>query len=638
MAENPFFVITIFLLLLLPSTILSDIAADRAALLSLRSAVGNRSKLWKNVTDFSNPCSWEGVGCSPDNSTVLSLRLPAMGLSGVIPPNTISILKNLQTLSLRYNSLSGPFPSDISRMFKLRNLYLQHNFFNGSLPDFMFSLTNLIRLDLSYNGFSGGISSTFNNLTRLGTLKLDRNNFSGTLPDLNLKGLVLLNVSYNPLLTGAIPKGLSVKHPKSAFEGTSLCGQPLNDLCDNGVENGTAKDDHRKKGGLSGGAIAGIAIGSVLVFLILLWILVLCCRKRGKDNGKFEDSGVVKARGIEARRAIQIGDKDGSGGELGTKENRKVSSGDNALVFSAERRISFDLDDLLRASAEVLGKGTLGTSYKVILEASFTVSVKRLRDVITSEKEFRQKMEEIGKMNHQYLVPLIAYYYNKEEKLLVYQYLPLGSLSALLHGNKSAGRTPLNWETRLAIALGTAQGIAYLHSLGPLVSHGNIKSSNVLLTTTYEARLSDYCLAKLVGLSSTPNRIAGYWAPELTDPRNVSQKADIYSFGVLLLELLTGKAPTQAVISEGPVDLAQWVQSVVREEWTYEVFDLELLKYQNVEQDMVHLLQLAVDCTSSYPDKRPSMSQIINSIQELYHSSLQERTFDIVDDTEEKQE
>ena len=175
----------------------------------------------------------------------------------------------------------------------------------------------------------------------------------------------------------------------------------------------------------------------------------------------------------------------------------------------------------------------------------------------------------------------------------------------------------MNWETRVGIALGAAKGVSYLHSQGPTVSHGNIKSSNILLTKSYEGRVSDFGLAQLAGPAAAPNRVAGYRAPEVTDPHRVSQKADVYSFGVLLLELLTGKAPTHTLVNEEGVDLPRWVQSVVREEWTAEVFDLELLRYQNVEEDMVQLLQLAVDCTAQYPDKRPSMDEVVVKIEEL---------------------
>lgn len=191
-------------------------------------------------------------------------------------------------------------------------------------------------------------------------------------------------------------------------------------------------------------------------------------------------------------------------------------------------------------------------------------------------------------------------------------------------GNKGAGRTPLNWEVRSGIALGAARGIEYLHSQGSDVSHGNIKSSNILLTKSYDARVSDFGLAHLVGPPSSPTRVVGYRAPEVTDPRRVSQKADVYSFGVLLLELLTGKAPTHAILNEEGVDLPRWVQSIVREEWTSEVFDLELLRYQNTEQEMVQLLQLAIDCAAQYPDKRPSMSEVSTRIEDLRRTSIRD--------------
>ncbi|XP_061374674.1 probable inactive receptor kinase At1g48480 [Gastrolobium bilobum] len=115
------------------------------------------------------------------------------------------------------------------------------------------------------------------------------------------------------------------------------------------------------------------------------------------------------------------------------------------------------------------------------MEMGFSVAVKRLKDVVSTEKEFREKIEEVGKMIHENLVPLRGYSFRRDEKLIVYDYMPMGSLSALLHSNNGAGRTLLSWETRSSIALGAARGIAYLHSHGQTTSHGNIKSSNILL-------------------------------------------------------------------------------------------------------------------------------------------------------------
>lgn len=287
----------------------------------------------------------------------------------------------------------------------------------------------------------------------------------------------------------------------------------------------------------------------------------------------------------------------------------------------------FDLEELFRASAEVLGKGTFGTAYKAVFEFGPVVVVKRLRDATCSEREFKEKIEVAGAMDHENLLPIRAYYYSLDEKLLVCDYMPMGSLSAFLHGNKGAGRTPLNFEMRSRIALGAAHGISYLHSQGPNVSHGNIKSSNILLTKSYEARVSDFGLAQIVGPSSSPNRANGYRAPEVIDPQRVSQKADVYSFGVLLLELLTGKAPAHTFLNEEGVDLPRWVQSFVNDERTSDVFDLELPKSDQTQEKMVRLLELAMECSAQYPDSRPSMPQVTKRIEELFRcSSLKEES------------
>ncbi|KAK8588652.1 hypothetical protein V6N13_087556 [Hibiscus sabdariffa] len=590
----------------------SDLASDREAMVALRAAVRGRLLLW-NLS--SSPCSWTGVNCS--SNRVVELRLPGMGLSGQLPTG-IGNLTQLQTLSLRFNALSGSIPPDFSKLTSLRNLYLQGNLFSGEIPAVLFSLQNLIRLNLASNNFSGPIPSSVNNLTRLGTLYLENNGLSGPIPDINLPSLVQFNVSFNQL-NGSIPRLLSGK-PQSAFLGNSLCGRPL--VACNGTESSDSK--------LSGGAIAGIVIGCLLgVLLILIILICLCRRKSGKkmEETRERDVAPAKQAEIDIPGDKATGESDNrSSGLSGVVKKDAKSSGTKNLVFFGKASRVFDLEDLLRASAEVLGKGTFGTAYKATLDMGVVVAVKRLKDVTVPEKEFKEKMDVVGAMDHQNLVPLRAYYFSADEKLLVYDYMPMGSLSSLLHGNRGAGRTPLNWDTRSSIALGAARGIAYLHSKGPGVSHGNVKSSNILLTTTYEARVSDFGLAQLAGPTSTPNRVDGYRAPEVTDARKVSQKADVYSFGILLLELLTGKAPTHALLNEEGIDLPRWVQSIVREEWTAEVFDLELLRYQNVEEDMVQLLQLAINCTAQYPDKRPSMAEVTNQIEELCRSNAEKDT------------
>ncbi|KAG1334860.1 putative inactive receptor kinase [Cocos nucifera] len=627
---SPLFLLLFFLLSSLPGGA-PDLASDRSALLAFRGAVGRLVLRWN---DSATPCSWMGVGCEAGRVTVL--RLPAVGLIGQIPVGTVGNLTALRTVSLRFNALSGSLPSDLAECSQLRNLYLQGNRLSSEIPASLFSLQNLIRLNLAGNNFSGNIPPEFNNLTRLGTLYLESNRLSGEIPELNLPNLVQFNVSFNQL-NGSIPSKLR-EMPAEAFLKTGLCGGPLGPCpgeiapspAAEGPVGGAVEAENKKKKKLSGGAIAGIAIGAAAGVLIILILVVLFCRKRRSGAGKTRSLEAVAVSGKppETPAAAAVGRDKGAGegangkGAAVAAMAAKGEAAGKKLVFFGSGAGPFDLEDLLRASAEVLGKGTFGTAYKAVLEMGTTVAVKRLKDVNIPEKEFREKIEAVGAMDHPNLVPLRAYYYSKDEKLLVYDYMPMGSLSALLHGNRGSGRTPLNWETRSGIALAAARGIEYIHSTGPSASHGNIKSSNILLTKTYEARVSDHGLAHLVGQTSSPTRVAGYRAPEVTDARKVSQKADVYSFGVLLLELLTGKAPAQALLNDEGVDLPRWVQSVVREEWTAEVFDLELLRYQNVEEEMVQLLQLAIDCAAQYPDKRPTISEVVVRIDEIRRSSV----------------
>lgn len=583
-----------------------DLQSDKAALVSIRDSVKGRLRFW-NISDLT-PCNWSGVVCNQNQSRVMELRLPGMGLVGQLPSG-IGNLTNLTTLSLRFNALSGSIPPEFVNLAVLRNLFLQENSFSGEIPGFLYGMQSLVRLNLAGNNFSGEISERINNLTKLDTLFLEKNGFSGLIPDINITGLTNFNVSFNRL-NGSVPERFS-GFSMSSFEGNSLCGKPLQ-ACPGGS----------KSNKLSGGAIAGIVIGSFLVFVLIMVVLIVACQKRNGNGKSGSKDLAVGKRGGEIenpRENVVVVEESGS-----RSMSKSVSARNKSLVFFGNVAKTFDLEDLLKASAEVLGKGTFGTAYKATLESGMTVVVKRLKDVTVSEKEFRERIEEIGRMVHVNLVTLKGYYYNRDEKLLVYDFMPLGSLSALLHGNKGSGRTPLNWETRSGIALGTARAIAFIHSQGPTISHGNIKSSNILLTITYEARVSDFGLAHLALPTSTPNRIDGYRAPEVTDAQKVSQKADVYSFGILLLEMLTGKPPTHALLNEEGVDLPRWVQSVVREEWTSEVFDMELLRYQNVEEEMVQLLQIALQCTAQYLDKRPSMAEVTNQIEDLCNSSSQQ--------------
>ncbi|KAI5068408.1 hypothetical protein GOP47_0016753 [Adiantum capillus-veneris] len=661
-----------------------DINTDVQALLAFKDSVGtsNQNLLsWSSSAIASVCTAWFGVSCSngsspfppqgngssPSSATerVISLRLPAKSLFGPIPSGTLGQLDAIETLSLRGNQLSGELPADLLYNCKsLRRLYLQSNNFTGALPaNISDSWPLLLQLDLSFNGFSGPIPPSLSNTTRLKTLYLHNNSLSGPLPPIANSSLTFFSVANNNL-SGPIPPSLSNFSADSFSGNGELCGFPSPTACTNITQEADfpspaasppatkpspnplpnsqgalpptpAAQNHK----LGRHAIIGIAVGAFGAALMASLLLYFVCggksksgsSSRSKKRNQLDVNDVYRANTQAPRQSAR--DDDGNGGMKKAEMQRAGADqqkGGSRLVFMDRKgKPMFNLEELLRASAEVLGKGSLGTAYKAMVDDGMVVVVKRLREVMCENEDFKQRMETLGRLQHPNLVALRAYYFAKTEKLLVLDYMPHGSLSALLHGNKAK---PLNWEGRLSVAGTVARAMAYLHSNN--VVHGNLKSSNVLLATGADDgeedtwKVADYGLVQLALFSPTSNvKLMGYIAPEISDMRSATAKADVYSYGVLLLELLTGKSPILTAFDDHTLDLPKWVHaSLLRDPHLTKtplcspspLFDPFLLKLDPfTHDDMLQLLHISLLCTSHSPSQRPSMLDIVSMIANL---------------------
>ncbi|XP_004498388.1 probable inactive receptor kinase At4g23740 [Cicer arietinum] len=561
--------------------------ADKQALLDFIHNINHSTHL--NWDKTSSVCKkWTTVICNTEKSRVIALQLHSAGLNGQIPHNTLSRLTALQNLSLASNNITGSFPSGFSELKNLTFLFLQFNKFSGPLPFDFAVWSNLTVVNLSNNSFNGSIPLSVTNLTHLSSLVLANNTLSGEIPDINIPSLKYLNLVNNKL-SGVVPKSLS-RFPSWCFSGN-------NNLTFVNAYPVKSPNSHKKRKtkGLKP-ALLGIIIGGCVVGLVVIVVfLIVCCYEKCG-----EDRQLIKSQKNK---------------EVSEKKEASESRERNKIVFFEGCNLVFDLEDLLRASAEVLGKGTFGTVYKAALEESTTVAVKRLKEVAVGRREFEQQMEMVGRIRHENVAALRAYYYSKEEKLMVYDYFEQGSVSTMLHGKRGVEKISLDWESRLRIAIGVARGISHIHAQnGGKLIHGNIKASNIFLNSQGYGCISDIGLTTMTSPITPPTlRTTGYLAPEVTDARKATPASDVYSFGVLLLELLTGKSPLLG--SEEVVHLVRWVNSVVREEWTAEVFDVELLRYPNIEEEMVEMLQIGMACVVMIQDQRPNMDEVVKMVE-----------------------
>ncbi|XP_043703972.1 probably inactive leucine-rich repeat receptor-like protein kinase IMK2 [Telopea speciosissima] len=521
-------------------------------------------------------------------------------INGTIP-SEIGRLSRLQRLDLSANAIHGSFPASLCNLSSLVQLNLEGNHLDNRIPEDVNRLHNLSILNLSRNQFNNQIPVTVGNISSLTQLDLSQNRLTGGIPAslINLTNIISFNVSYNNL-SGPVPFLLSEKFNSTSFLGNlQLCGYSVSTPCPSAPPPSleTTKPCHRK---LSAKDIILIAAGALLAVLLLLCCILLGCliRKRAASKAKNGETGGRATATKGEKGAPATGTEVESGGEVGGK----LVHFDGPLMFTA--------DDLLCATAEIMGKSTYGTAYKATLEDGSEVAVKRLREKIAkTHREFEVEVNALGKIRHPNLLALRAYYLGpKGEKLLVFDFRPKGSLASFLHTR--GPDTAIDWQTRMNIAMGTTRGLWYLHTNENIVL-GNLTSSNILLDENINAKIADYGLSRIM----TTAGALGYRAPELSKLKKANTKTDVYSLGVIILELLTGKSPGEAM---NGVDLPQWVASIVKEEWTNEVFDLELMSDASITGDeLLNTLKLALHCVDPSPAARPDVQQVLQQLEEI---------------------
>ncbi|MED6108519.1 hypothetical protein PIB30_024699 [Stylosanthes scabra] len=570
----------------------------------------------------SDPCTdhWHGVTCHSDNKTVMSIVVEHSNLKGVLDASSLSMAKSLMLLSLKNNSLHDSVSEDIGNLKSLTLLYLNGNRFSGKLPVSIGNLPNLMRLDVSDNNFSGEIPEEMSGLSQLKSFLAENNNFTGSIPNFELSRLQFFNVSNNNL-HGHIPDDGGKFFPDSFYGNPGLCGKPLANACPPAPAPAPEpplpqprprpppnSSNHHNSVSLYLGYI-------ILCFLVLVFlVLTLVGKFKTKDRAMDGKEKTEKLKAEDKASEAYYNSSGSKSGIVGMRSESSISSLESGVaspsglvVLSSAEYKALRFEDLLGAPAELVRRGKNGSLYKVMMDNGVVLAVKRVKDCGISKQDFQRRMEMIAKVKHPRVLPPLAYYCSHQEKLLVHEYMHNGSLFMLLYGGSQSGgrHHSFGWRSRLNMAANTAAALAHMHENlrgeSGVSSHGNLKSSNILFDNNMNPLISEY------GLPVAENN------QESSMMRN-GVKGDIYAFGVILLELLTGKVVTNDGFGD---DLAKWVNSVVREEWTVEVFDKSLIREGASEERMMSLLQVALNCITSSPNDRPSMDQVAMVIRSL---------------------
>ncbi|KAL3682932.1 hypothetical protein R1sor_000954 [Riccia sorocarpa] len=501
-------------------------------------------------------------------SSLISLNLDDNQLTGL--PNYWASLVHLKELHLAGNKFTGSIPQDIGKVSSLHMILdLSRNYFIGSIPDEFGNLRLLEVLDLSHNNLSGEIPASLDTMVSLTFVDISFNNFLGVLP---------------PSWSRIISEASITSNPRLCFSGENCVSQ-------------TEKDPNGK--GLSTRSIIAITLSGCLVVAVSLIIFVLLLRQRHRTKVKNPDY---------------------SEGEfyIWSKEYKNKNLIFQNLLYATVRS----------ENPDIVSKTSNSTVYKATLKPGIVLVVKVLSGNTDAKAEglFRREIQTIGKLRHRNLVQMIGFCTWKNLKFLVLKFLNNGSLYHVLH---EANGLP-DWNSRYRVALGTALGLEYLHcDCVPPILHRDVKSANILLDDDFEPHITDFGTAKFQDVSkSSPSTSAlvgthGYIAPEYGLSLQVNEKIDVYAFGVVLLELLTGKYVLDKEFPEG-TNLVTWVKTNNKSEQDLlsTVLDSRLLRVNenHIVQEIILVMKIAMFCVNTVPAERPTVREVVTMLKQATDS------------------
>ncbi|KAJ9179665.1 hypothetical protein P3X46_008011 [Hevea brasiliensis] len=545
-------------------------------------------------------------------SSLLVLNISRNRLFGSIP-SSIRELKMIQVLDLSHNKLKGRIPSEIGGAVSLVELRLEKNCLTGNIPTQIKNCSSLKSLILSQNNLTGPVPAAIANISNLQYVDLSFNHLSGSLPKelTNLSYLVSFNVSHNNL-QGELPVGgfFNTISPSAVSGNPSLCGSVVNRSCpsvhpkpivlnpnSSASSNGSSLNHNHRKIALSIssliaiGAAAFIALGVVAVSLLNIHV-----------RSSMTPTPVSLAL---------------SGGEDFSCSPTTDPNYGKLVMFSGDTDFVAGAHALLNKDCE-LGRGGFGVVYRTILRDGRSVAIKKLTvsSLIKSQDEFEREVKRLGKIKHHNLVALEGYYWTSSLQLLIYEYISSGSLYKHLHDGPSSNC--LSWRQRFNIILGMAKGLAHLHHMN--ITHYNLKSTNILIDDTGEPKVGDFGLARLLPtldrciLSSKIQSALGYMAPEFACRTvKITEKCDVYGFGILVLEVVTGKRPVE-YMEDDVVVLCDMVRGALEDGRMEDCVDGRL-GGKFPADEAIPVIKLGLICASQVPSNRPDMEEVVNILE-----------------------